>query len=122
MAAGMAQLQILRDHPEIYDALEAKGQMFFGGLKQLLSDMGLMYQVNYIGSIGSLFFTGQPVTDDASAKTSDTEKYARWFHRMLERGIYLAPAQFEAMFVSSAHTEEEIARTLQAAGESLFEL
>lgn len=96
--------------------------MLFGGLKQLLSDMGLMYQVNYIGSIGSLFFTGQPVTDDASAKTSDTEKYARWFHRMLERGIYLAPAQFEAMFVSSAHTEEEIARTLQAAGESLFEL
>ena len=122
MAAGMAQLRTLRDHPEIYDALEAKGQMLFGGLKQLLSDMGLMYQVNSIGSIGSLFFTGQPVTDDASAKTSDTEKYARWFHRMLERGIYLAPAQFEAMFVSSAHTEEEIARTLQAAGESLFEL
>lgn len=122
MAAGMAQLRTLRDHPEIYDALEAKGQMLFGGLKQLFSDMGLMYQVNSIGSIGSLFFTGQPVTDDASAKTSDTEKYARWFHRMLERGIYLAPAQFEAMFVSSAHTEEEIARTLQAAGESLFEL
>ena len=122
MAAGMAQLRTLRDHPEIYDALEAKGQMRVGGLKLLLSDMGLMYQVNSIGSIGSLFFTGQPVTDDASAKTSDTEKYARWFHRMLERGIYLAPAQFEAMFVSSAHTEEEIARTLQAAGESLFEL
>ncbi len=119
MAAGMAQLKLLRDHPKIYDELEARSTRLFDGIRGIVKEKGLPYQVNSIGSIGSLFFTDRPVTDYASAKTSDTEKYAAYFHRMLDQGIYLAPAQFEAMFVSAAHGEQEIDRTLEAVEKSL---
>ena len=69
--------------------------------------------MNHVGSIGSLFFTEIPVTNYASAKTADTAKYADYFRYMLEHGIHLAPAQFEAMFISAAHTEENLAYMLE---------
>ena len=75
---------------------------------------GAPWQVNHIGSLGRLFFTAEPVRDAVSAKTSDTAEYARYCNYMLDHGVYLAPAQFEAMFVSAAITEEEIDETLTA--------
>ena len=74
----------------------------------------LNYQMNYVGSLGSLFFTGQPVVDYVSAKSSDTVAFAEYFKKMLNMGIHMAPSQFEAMFLSAAHTDEIIMETLDA--------
>jgi glutamate-1-semialdehyde 2,1-aminomutase len=115
MAAGLAQLSCLGDHPEIYSHIAALGQRLFGGLEELTRRRGAPCRVNHIGSLGSLFFTPGPVTGFSSALQSDTAAYAACFNHLLERGIYTAPAQFEALFVSAAHGEAEIDRTLEAA-------
>lgn len=112
MAAGLAQLTYLYEHPELYTDLQKKGELLYGGMRSMCADLGLPYQVNAAGSLGCLFFTSVPVTDYTSAKTSDTEAFCGYFRHMLEHGIYLAPSQFEAMFLSAAHTEEEIRHTL----------
>ena len=112
MAAGLAQLTFLKEHPQIYRRLEELGSQLFGGMRSLCEEMELPYQVNAAGSLGCLFFTPGPVTDYAGAKRSDTKAFARYFRHMLEHGVYLAPSQFEAMFLSAAHTEEDIRRTL----------
>ena len=117
MAAGLAELRLLRDTPDFYEKLHQKSERLFEGMKEILREAGSSYQLNYIGSLGSLFFTPEKVKDYASAKTSDTEAFARYFSHMLRAGIYLAPSQFEAMFVSAALTEEEIERTLTAVRE-----
>lgn len=119
MTAGYTQLCILKENPEIYTSLNQMGKRLFEGMKELLKKRSLPYQVQYTGSLGSLFFTEEAVFDDASAKKSDTKKYEDYFKAMLERGIYLAPAQFEAMFLSAAHTEKEISGTLACIEESL---
>ena len=77
-------------------------------------EKGLKVQMNHISSLGSLFFTGQPVVDYVSAKTSDTKAFAEYFKKMLKMGIHMAPSQFEAMFLSAAHTDEIIMETLDA--------
>ncbi|QOX63581.1 glutamate-1-semialdehyde-2,1-aminomutase [Anoxybacterium hadale] len=115
MAAGIAQLTELKNHPEIYDHINGLGAMLCDGLKEIISEAKAGCVVNHIGSIGSLFFTGKPVTDYASAKTSDTAAYGNYFKHMLKGGVYLAPAQFEAMFISNAHSEENIKATLELA-------
>lgn len=115
MAAGIAQLTILKNNPQIYEELNQKSDTFFETMKENVRKSGHAWQVNHVGSIGSLFFTEQQVVDYASAKTSDTAEYARYFKYMLDNGIHLAPAQFEAMFVSAAHTEENLAYALQKA-------
>ncbi len=120
MSAGYAMLAMLRDNPQIYEKLNAAGNYFFGELRDLLQKAGLPYQVTHFGSLGCLFFTGEKVTDYERAKTSDTDAYAAYFQHMLSRGIYLAPAQFEAMFLSTAHTKEMLDETLEAAGEYLL--
>ena len=112
MAAGLAQLQYLNGHPEVYAHLNALGEMLYGGMEKMCKDLQLPYQVNHVGSLGSLFFTDQPVVDYTSAKTSDTKKFAEYFRYMLENGVYIAASQFEAMFISDAHTDEEIQHTL----------
>ena len=113
MAAGFAQLSLLKEHPEYYTVLDKKADNFFAGLKEVVRQTGAPCQVNHIGSLGCLFFTPEAVTDYKSAKTSDTKAYAAYCNAMLKRGIYLAPAQFEAMFLSAAHTEEDLAEALQ---------
>ena len=112
MAAGMAQLTILKEHPDIYKKLNETGDRFFAEVKTILREAGLPWQVNHVGSLGSIFFTPEPVKDYASAKTSDVKKYGEYFRYMLSHGIYLAPAQFEAMFLSAAHTREDLENTL----------
>ncbi|MBS1318080.1 MAG: glutamate-1-semialdehyde 2,1-aminomutase, partial [Lachnospiraceae bacterium] len=120
MAAGIAQLTILKDNPQIYENLNQKSDAFFETMKENVRKSGHAWQVNHVGSIGSLFFTEQPVVDYASAKTSDTTEYAQYFRYMLENGIHLAPAQFEAMFVSAAHTGEDLAYAQQKIEEFLM--
>lgn len=113
MAAGITQLTILKEHPEIYVKLNQMGDDFYGSLKKMVQQTGAACQVNHIGSLGCLFFTKHPVTDYESAKTSDTAKYADYFKYMLEHGVNLAPAQFEAMFLSAAHKKEELDEVLE---------
>jgi glutamate-1-semialdehyde 2,1-aminomutase len=115
MAAGIAQLTELKNHPEIYDHINRLGAMLCGGLAEIADTAKAKCVVNHIGSIGSMFFTDQPVTDYASAKTSDTAAYGTYFRHMLGSGVYLAPAQFEAMFISNAHSEQDIKNTLECA-------
>lgn len=106
MAAGMAQLTILKEHPGYYQELNQKGDWFFGELKRRIGELGQPWQVNHVGSLGCLYFTGRCVKDYESAKTSDTGIFADYCTYMLEHGIYLAPSQFEAVFLSLAHTED----------------
>ena len=112
MAAGLTQLTILKEHAEYYKELNDTAKWFFEKIKELIMEAGLLYQVNYVGSIGSLFFTKEKVTDYESAKTSDTKAFAKYCNYMMEHGVYLAPAQFEAMFLSMAHTKEILEETL----------
>jgi glutamate-1-semialdehyde 2,1-aminomutase len=112
VAAGLAMLRHLKAHPEVYDRLEAMGA-------KLAAAAPAGVTVNRVGSMFTFFFTDGPVTNWESAKKSDTEKFGKYFRGMLERGIYLAPSQFEAAFLSAAHTEEDIARTITAASEVL---
>lgn len=120
MAAGYTQLTILRDHPEYYRELNEKADMFFGKLAMAVEAAGKPYQVNHVGSLGCLYFTGEQVRDYESAKTSDTARYAHYCHYMIDHGIYLAPAQFEAMFVSMAHTQQQLDETVDLATEYLM--
>lgn len=114
MTAGYTQLTILNEHPEYYTKLNNTGEQLFGGMNELLKEINIPYQINHVGSLGSLFFTGEKVWDYTSAKTSDTEKFAAYFKHMLNARINLAPSQFEAMFLSVVHGEEEIQKTLDA--------
>ena len=115
MAAGHTMLHLLKNHPQIYDTLNENGDYFFGELQKIIQRAGLAYQVSHTGSLGCLFFTDQKVTDYDSAATSDTDAYASYCRYMLRHGIYLAPAQFEAMFLSTAHTKEQLDETLNIA-------
>ena len=117
MAAGIATLQELRK-PGQYEKLERKGQLLGEGIEQVLLETDGAIQFVRIGGIFCLFFTDQPVTDWESAKRSDTGRFGRYFRAMLERGIYLAPSQFEAAFVSAAHTDQDVESTVRAAEEA----
>ena len=114
MAAGLTQLKYLYSHPEVYKSLEEKGEKLYGGMENILKEKGLPYHVNHISSLASLFFTDQEVVDYASAKTSDTRAFAEYFKAMLGNGIHMAPSQFEAMFLSVAHSDAVIEETLDA--------
>ena len=117
MAAGLAQLRILSSTPGIYTDLERKGAALEAGLKQALA--GVPAQVNRVGSLLTVFFTSQAVTGYDQARSSDLALYSRWYRGLLAQGIYTAPSQFEAMFLSHAHTDEDIQKILAAAG-SIF--
>ena len=121
MAAGFTQLKYLYEHQEIYKELAVKGEKLYGGLKKIVEEKGLPYQVNYDSSLASIFFTDQEVKD-VSAKTSNLDLFAKYFKGMLKRGIHLAPSQFEAMFLSTAHTDEVIDETLEAMRGALGDL
>ncbi|MBQ6986501.1 MAG: glutamate-1-semialdehyde 2,1-aminomutase [Oscillibacter sp.] len=117
MSAGLAQLRVLRDTPRFYETLNRAGDEFFAALDGILTAASVPHIVNHVGSLGCVFFTGTPVTDYASAQTSDTARFADYFCFLLNRGIYVAPSQFEALFLSAAHTPKDLARTLDAVRE-----
>lgn len=113
MAAGLTQLKILQGNPEIYTRLFQKGEKLFEGMKELLQRYEADCTMNYIGSLGCIFFTDRPVENYSDAKTADTARFAEYFAYMLNHGIHLAPSQFEAIFVSDAHTDETTEETLE---------
>lgn len=118
MSAGIATLKEL-SKPGVYERVEALANKLVAGLRQAIADAGVAAQVNNIGSLSTIFFAPGPVNNYTDAKRSDTKRYAQYFREMLSRGIFLAPSQFEAAFVSAAHTEKDIERTIGAAREAL---
>ncbi len=119
MAAGMAQLKYLKEHPEVYAKINELGAYFRNKVDELFDRYNLKYQVTGIGSLACIFFSNSEVTDYETAKTADTKEYARYFRFMLEHGVYIAPAQFEAMFFSYAHTHQDVEDTIFAIEEYL---
>jgi glutamate-1-semialdehyde 2,1-aminomutase len=118
MSAGIATLKELSE-PGLYERIDTLASKLVAGLRHALVKTGVAAQVNSIGSLSTIFFAPQPVTNYASAKASDTKLYARYFREMLDRGIFLAPSQFEAAFVSASHTDADIDRTISATHEVL---
>ena len=114
MAAGLATLKILKEKSP-YDELDKLGDMLFSGLKRVAEAAGVNVVINRVGSMGSLFFTDEPVTDFETAKTSDENLFKRYFRSMLDQGIYLAPSPYEAAFLSTAHSEETVRKTIECA-------
>lgn len=117
MAAGLAQLEILENNPDVYTALERKGKRLQEGLQEIFRKTKVPAQVNRTGSILTVFFSKTPVTGYDQARACDLERFAKWYRGLLEHGIYAAPSQFEAMFLSAAHQEEDIDAILVAAEE-----
>ena len=114
MAAGIETLRIIDEDPEFYSKLDRTGECLEEGIRGILTSKGRELTLNHVGSMFTLFFTKGPVTDFTSAKTSDTSAFSKFFNPMLEQGIYLPPSQFEACFISAAHTDQDIADTLNA--------
>ncbi|OIN59608.1 glutamate-1-semialdehyde 2,1-aminomutase [Arsenicibacter rosenii] len=121
MSAGLAMLRHLNEHPEVYTRLEETGSKLAAGFKNGLDKVGLPYTINQIGSMFTMFMTDQPVTDFASAKTCDLPLFGRYFQAMLKRGVYLAPSQFESLFISTALTDELIDEVISANEDALRE-
>ncbi len=122
MAAGTAMLRYLVEHPEVYEQTDAISAKIAEGFKENIRKTGKNYTVNRVGSMISLFFTEEKVTDFTSAKTSDAGLFGAYFNAMLRRGIYLAPSQFESLFISAAITEELASRVIEANAGSLTEV
>jgi glutamate-1-semialdehyde 2,1-aminomutase len=117
MTAGLATINALDE--SAYRQLEERGAQLEEGLRAALDETGVRAQLHRAGSMWTLFFSENPVVDYASAKGSNTKAFATFFHAMLERGIYLPPSQFEAAFISLAHTTDDIRNTVEAAREAL---
>ena len=119
MSAGYSVLSYIKENTNIYDILEEKAAYLENGMKDNLKKLGKKFAMNRVGSMSCMFLTEEDVVDFNSAVKSNTELYGKYFHEMLKRGIYLAPAQFEAMFISSVHSKEDLDKTIQAHYESL---
>jgi len=119
MSAGLAMLHHLNDHPEVYTRLDEIGDKLRTGFRNSLVKLGLNYTINQISSMFTLFMTDRPVSNFSEAKSCDVAAFGRYFHAMLDRGVYLAPAQFESLFLSVALTDELIEQVVQANEESL---
>src|SRR5690349_9766725 len=119
MTAGLVTLRRLRDE-SVYERLEASSRKLCEGLAAAAQEAGIKTTTNRVGSMWTSFFTDEPVVDWQTANRSNREQYAKYFHAMLEEGVYLAPSQFEAAFVSLAHTDDVIEQTLAAARKALI--
>lgn len=119
MTAGLTQLKILKENEHIYSNINDTSKYLFENIKDIIRRNNVDCNVNYIGSLGSIFFTKERVYDYVSAKKSDIKKYAKYFKNMLDKGIYIAPAQFEAMFISSEHSKDIVDKTLNIIEDSI---
>ena len=122
MAAGYAMLKYLFDHPETYGKLESNTKKIVAGYKESCEVLGLNYTINQIGSMYSMFFTDKEVFDLNTAKHADTNLFGKYFNLMLNRGIYLAPSQFETLFVSSVLSDQDIEDIIRANDDSLRDI
>lgn len=121
-AVGIATLRELRDHPSIYDQLEARGAQLAAGLSAAAREAGIEHTIARAGSMLTFFFGSRTVTDWDSAAQSDTRRFARYFWGLIERGVYMPCSQYEALFISAAHTEAEIDQTIDAARDVLAQI
>jgi glutamate-1-semialdehyde 2,1-aminomutase len=119
MTAGFETLSLLREDPSFYVKIEQLSSRLAEGIDRNIKELSLPLTQNRVGSMSTLFFTDKTVVDYQTALTSDTKRFGAYFRAMLDRGIYLAPSQFEAGFVSIAHTTEDIDRTIAANREGL---
>lgn len=122
MAAGLTMLNHLNSHPEVYSRLNEIGQKLTDGIRKANQELGLDYTINLLGSMYSLFFTNEEIHDFETAKKADTGKFGKYFQAMLHRGVYLAPSQFESLFLSTALTDELIAEVVSAHKSSILEI
>jgi glutamate-1-semialdehyde 2,1-aminomutase len=122
MAAGLAMLRFLRDHLKTYDYLNEISSYIVAGIQKNLKAKGLPFTINQVGSMFTLFFTAEKVVDFTTAKTSDTELFGKYFQAMLKRGIYLAPSQYEALFISAAIDQQIADKIIKASNESFEEI
>jgi glutamate-1-semialdehyde 2,1-aminomutase len=122
MIAGFTLLTALKNNPAIYTELEEKTVYLREGLDQVLKAWGQPYQINQLGSMISLHFSDQPVTDFASASSANNQRFATFFHALLRRGIYLPPSAFESWFLNNAIQKADLDATILAVKESLPEL
>lgn len=113
MAAGLTQLKYLYENPEVYSHMEKTAKGLFGGMKKLLEAYGVENTMNAIGSLGCMYFNSGAVTNYEQAKASDTAAFADYFKYMIDHGIHFGPSQFEAVFISNAHSEETTGQTLE---------
>jgi glutamate-1-semialdehyde 2,1-aminomutase len=118
MSAGIATLKQL-NAPGLYEGIKKNAERLVIGLRKAIAETGVPAQINSSHSLATIFFSNEPVTSYEGAKRSNTKQYAHFFREMLDRGIFLAPSQFEAAFVSAAHTQEDIDQTIAAAQEVL---
>lgn len=121
MTAGYSALNHIKNNPNIYDILEEKSAYLANGFAENLKKVGKNYAMNRVGSMMCMFFVEEEVKDFSTAVKSNTEHYGKYFHKMLENGIYLAPAQFEAMFISTVHSKEDLDKTIEGHYNSLIE-
>lgn len=119
MTAGIETLRVIAEDDNFYDRLEERSKYLENGIRDAMQELNLNYTLNRCGSMFTLFFTEQPVTDFTSAKTSDTTKFVSFFNQMLEAGVYLPPSQFEACFVSAAHDQDVLDATIEKARRAL---
>jgi glutamate-1-semialdehyde 2,1-aminomutase len=120
MAAGVDTLRALKDDPP-YERLDRLTLRLTDGIGRAAADAGVPHAIARVGSMWTLFFAPGPVVDYETAKASDTSRFARFFWAMMDRGVYLPCSQFEAAFISAAHTEEQIDQTVAAARAALSE-
>jgi glutamate-1-semialdehyde 2,1-aminomutase len=118
MTAGIETLKILSE-PGVYDRLEQKSEALCAGIEESFSDAGIPAYHTRLGAMFCTFFNEQEVVDYTGAARSDTGRFGRYFHQMLDQGVNLAPSQFEAAFMSLAHSDEDIAKTVEACRASL---
>jgi glutamate-1-semialdehyde 2,1-aminomutase len=114
MAAGLAMLRYLKQHPDVYSQINDSTDMLTKGLKRQWKEAGFSVTINQVGSMFTLFFTSTEVIDFDTAKTSDTVRFGKYFQAMLNGGVYLAPSQYEAMFISTAITKDVVDVILEA--------
>lgn len=119
MAAGLAMLKYLKQNTSVYKQISSATTQITEGIKKQVESLGLKFTINQVGSMFTLFFNEKPVIDFDSAKTSDVSLFAKYFQSMLQRGIYMAPSQYEAMFISASVDDDVISRILEASHESL---
>jgi len=119
MAAGLVMLKYLKEHPEVYKQLDETTNQIVGGMKKINARYEIRATINQVGSMFTLFFSDKKIVDYDTAKTSDTARFSTYFQSMLAQGIYLAPSQYEAMFISAAITQEHVDAILQAHENSL---
>ena len=122
MIAGYTTLAALKNNPSIYKELEEKTIYLKDGLDNVLKASGQPYVINQMGSMISVHFSDHPVVDFASAASANNDRFKKYFHAMLGRGIYLPPSAFESWFLNNALTKEDLDKTIQATKESLEEL